>query len=93
MIRSFACRETEKLFQGRGSHSLPRDIQARAFVRLAQLEAAFKIDDLRLSPSNRLEALSGRRKGQWSIHINDQWRICFRFDADGVHDVEIVDYH
>lgn len=93
MIRSFACKETERLFHGLKSHSLPHDIQARAVIRLAQIEAAVKVDDLRLPPSNRLEALSGKRTGQWSIRINNQWRICFRFDADGAHDVEIVDYH
>lgn len=93
VIRSFACKETEGLFQGLKSHRLPQDIQARAAIRLAQLEAAVKVDDLRLPPSNRLEALSGKRAGQWSIRINEQWRICFSFDADGIHDVEIADYH
>ena len=72
---------------------MPQDIQERAFIRLAQLDAAVTLDDLRLPPSNRLETLSRERKGQWSIRINDQWRICFRFDADGAHDVEITDYH
>jgi len=93
VIRSFACKETEKLFQGLKSQKLPRDIQSRAFVKLAQLDAAVTTEDLRLPPSNRLEALSGKRKGQWSIRINDQWRICFRFDVDGAYDVEISDYH
>ena len=81
------------MFQGLKSHCLPHDIQARAVIRLAQIEAAVKVDDLRLPPSNRLEALSGKRIGQWSIRINNQWRICFRFNADGAHDVEIADYH
>lgn len=93
VIWSFACKETEKLFQGLISQKLPKDIQARAFVKLAQLDAAVTTDDLRLPPSNRLEALSGRRKGQWSIRINDQWRICFRFTVEGAHEVEITDYH
>ncbi len=93
VIRSFACRETERLFQGIRSRKLPPDIQERAFIRLAQLDAAVNINDLRLPPSNRLEGRSGKRKGQWSIRINDQWRICFKFDADGAHEVEITDYH
>ncbi|MDD5435683.1 MAG: type II toxin-antitoxin system RelE/ParE family toxin [Nitrospira sp.] len=93
VIRSFACKETERLFQGFKSLKLPQDIQKRAVIRLAQLDAAVKIDDLRLPPSNRLEALSGKLSGQWSIRINDQWRICFRFDIDGAHEVEITDYH
>ncbi len=93
VIRSFACKETENLFQGMKSRKLPQDIQARASVKLAQLDAAVTVEDLRLPPSNRLEALSGKRSGQWSIRINDQWRICFRFDADGAHEVEITDYH
>ncbi len=93
MIRSVACKETEKLFRGMRSRKLAQDIQERAVIRLAQIDAAVTIEDLRLPPSNRLEALSGKRAGQWSIRINDQWRICFRFEADGAHDVEITDYH
>ena len=75
------------------SRKLPQDIQERAVVKLAQLDAAVTVEDLRLPPSNHLEALSGKRVGHWSIRINNQWRICFRFDADGAHDVEITDYH
>ena len=93
VIRSFACKETERLFQGIKSRKLPQDIQERAVIKLAQLDAVVTVEDLRLPPSNRLEALSGKRVGQWSIRINNQWRICFRFDADGAHDVEITDYH
>ena len=62
-------------------------------MRLTQLDAATNIGDLRYPPSNRLEALKGRRKGQWSIRINDQWRVCFRFEVQDAFDVEIVDYH
>lgn len=62
-------------------------------MRLTQLHAASRIDDLRFPPSNRLEALKGDRKGQWSIGINDQWRVCFRFEGGHAYDVEIVDYH
>ncbi len=93
MIKSFACRETEKLFQRELSRKVPRDIQSRAFMRLMQIEAAVGIEDLRLPPSNRLERLKGKRKGQWSIRINDQWRVCFRFDQGDAFDVEIADYH
>jgi len=70
-----------------------RDVLKRAVKRLTQLDAAMSIDDLRMPPSNRLEALSGDRGGQWSIRINDQWRVCFRFEGKEAHDVEIVDYH
>jgi proteic killer suppression protein len=93
MIRSFKCKETEKLSQGIRSRKLPPEIQQRAVIRLAQLEAAVTVEDLRLPPSNRLEALGGRRKGQWSIRINEQWRICFGFDNEGAYHVEIEDYH
>ena len=62
-------------------------------MRLTQLDAATEVEDLRLPPSNRLEALRGSRKGQWSIRVSEQWRICFRFELGDAHDVEIVDYH
>lgn len=93
VIRSFASPETERLFATGKSRRLPPDILRRAVMRLAQLGAATALDDLRQPPSNRLEALSGNRAGQWSIRINDQWRVCFRFEAGDVLDVEIVDYH
>lgn len=93
MIRSFADHETELFFATGKSRRLPRDIQTRAAMRLLQLHAATRIDDLRLPPSNRLEALRHDRSGQWSIRINDQWRVCFRFENSDALDVEIVDYH
>ena len=93
MIESFASAETERLFATGKSRRLPPDILRRAVMRLTQLDAATVIDDLRLPPSNRLEVLSGSRVGQWSIRINEQWRICFRFDRGYAQDVEIVDYH
>lgn len=93
VIRTFKCKETEGLFHGRKSQKLPQDIQGRAVIRLTQLNAAVRVEDLRLPPSNRLEALSGKRAGQWSIRINNQWRICFKFDKEGAYDVEITDYH
>lgn len=93
MIQNFASTETERLFTTGKSRRLPPDILRRAIMRLAQLDAATAIEDLRQPPSNRLEALSGTRAGQWSIRINDQWRVCFRFVNGDAFDVEIVDYH
>jgi toxin HigB-1 len=93
MIQSFADNETEQFFVTGKSRRLPRDIQPRAAMRLLQLNAATRVDDLRLPPSNRLEALHRDRSGQWSIRLNDQWRVCFRFEAGDAFDVEIVDYH
>ena len=93
MIESFASAETERLFATGKSRRLPPDILRRAVMRLTQLDAATVIDDLRLPPSNRLEALLGSRAGQWSIRINEQWRVCFRFERGNAQDVEIVDYH
>jgi proteic killer suppression protein len=93
MIRSFKSRETEKLFQREVSRKLPSTIQAVALRKLRMLDAATILDDLRIPPANRLEALSGKRKGQHSIRINDQWRICFVWKDGNAYDVEIVDYH
>jgi toxin HigB-1 len=93
MIQSFANSETEQLFATGKSRRLPPDILKRAIMRLTQLNAATRIDDLRLPPSNHLEALSHDRAEQWSIRINNQWRICFRFSNGDAFDVEIVDYH
>jgi proteic killer suppression protein len=93
MIRSFRCKETEGLWQGRSSRKVPGDIQDRALRKLRQLDAAMAIADLRNPPSNWLEALKGDRKGRWSIRINRQWRVCFRWTEGEASDVEIVDYH
>ncbi len=93
VIESFASVETERLFATGKSRRLPPDILRRAVMRLTQLDAASVIDDLRLPPSNRLEALLGSREGQWSIRVNEQWRVCFRFNHGNAQDVEIVDYH
>lgn len=93
VIRSFASPETQGLFVTGKSRRLPPEIRKRAAVRLTQLDAATTLNDLRFPPSNRLEALKDDRKGQWSIRINDQWRICFRFENGDAFDVEIVDYH
>ena len=93
MIKSFACRETAKLFRRESPRRFPADIQSRAFMRLMQIDAATRVEDLRLPPSNRLERLKSDRQGQWSIRINDQWRLCFRFEGGDAFDVEITDYH
>lgn len=93
VIESFANAETERLFATGKSRRLPPGILRRAVMRLTQLDAATLVDDMRQPPSNRIEALSGKRAGQWSIRINDQWRVCFRFDRGNAFDVEIVDYH
>jgi proteic killer suppression protein len=93
MIRSFKCKETERIWQGHSSRKLPGDIQNRALRKLRQLNAAARVEDLRNPPGNRLEALKWHRAGQTSIRINDQWRICFRWSKGDTGDVEIVDYH
>ena len=93
MIKSFSDIETERLCATGKSKRFPPDILKRAIKRLTQLDAATLIGDLRMPPSNHLEPLSGKRTGQWSIRINDQWRICFRFENGEAYDVEIVDYH
>jgi len=93
MIRSFADAETERFYTTGRSRRIPADIQKRAVMRLVQLNAATCIEDLRLPPSNRLEALRQDRSGQWSIRVNDRWRVCFRFEDGDAFDVEVVDYH
>lgn len=92
MIRSFTCSETEALFN---SQVVPRfrNIERVARRRLLQLQAATELSSLRVPPGNQLEALKGDRKGQYSIRINDQWRLCFQWHDDGAYQVEIVDYH
>ena len=93
VIRSFASDATEYFYTTGKSRRIPTEIHKRANMRLTQLNAATRIEDLRLPPSNRLEALKHDRIGQWSIRINDQWRVCFRFENGDAYDVEIVDYH
>lgn len=91
MIKNFSDRDTERLFNDEFARSFGT-IEQAARRKLLLLDAAARLDDLRVPPGNRLEALRGSRSGQHSIRINDQWRICFRWN-DGAHDVEIVDYH
>jgi proteic killer suppression protein len=93
MIRGFKDKEAERIFNGRLSRKLPQDIQRVVERKLIMLHRAAILHDLRVPPSNRLEALKGNRKGQYSIRINAQWRICFEWRQDGVYKVEIVDYH
>ena len=93
MILSFASREAERIFKGQVSRKLPHDIQKTARRKLLYLHDAEDIRDLLAPPGNRLEKLRGDRQGQYSIRINDQWRICFRWESNRAFDVEIVDYH
>ena len=92
MIRSFRCPETESLANGDRVKRFV-NIEAVARRKLRQLEISTRLEDLKVPPGNRLEALKGRRTGQFSIRINDQWRVCFRWTAAGAEDVEIIDYH
>lgn len=93
MIVSFANRPTEKLWRGHRPPELAPSILKVALRKLTQLEAAASLADLKIPPGNRLEPLKGGRKGQHSIRINDQFRVCFRWDGQNAHDVEITDYH
>jgi proteic killer suppression protein len=93
MIKSFRDKEAEKIFNRRFSGKLPQNIQDLARRKLVMLDAASELKDLRVPPGNRLEALRGDRKRQHSIRINDQWRVCFRWQGRDAHEVEIADYH
>ncbi len=93
MIKSFKCKETEKLFEKKFIKKLPPDIQRPALRKLKIIDAATVLDTLRVPPGNRLEALKGDRRGQHSIRINEQWRICFTWNQSDAFEVEIIDYH
>lgn len=93
MIINFACAETERVFRAELSRRFPPDIQRRARRKLLLLHAATQLQQLAVPPGNRLEALRGNRSGQYSIRINEQWRICFIWRDGNAADVEIVDYH
>jgi proteic killer suppression protein len=93
MIRGFRCRHTECVFRRERPRHIPASIHQRAYRKLVMLHAATALEDLRLPPGNRLEALRGDRAGQHSIRVNQQWRICFVWREGNAHDVEIVDYH
>ena len=92
MICSFSCADTKALFESRTVARF-RNIERVVRRKLLQIHAATELASLRIPPGNRLESLKGNRKGQHSIRVNDQWRICFKWKSDGAHDVEIVDYH
>ena len=93
MIRTFRNKPTESVWKGAVSRGLPRNIQQVGRRKLRMLNNAQNLNDLLIPPGNRLEALKGKRKGQHSIRINDQWRVCFRWSDGDAHEVEIVDYH
>ncbi len=93
MIKTFRDAETAKIFQRRASRKLPPTIQQTALRKLRMLNNAVTLSDLRIPPANRLEKLAGDRAGQYSIRINDQWRVCFVWQDGDAHDVEITDYH
>ena len=93
MIQSFADKDTKRLWNRERVRSIDSRIHSVALRKLRQLGYAQTLDELRIPPGNRLEALKGDRRGQFSIRINDQWRICFRWSAAGPEEVEIVDYH
>ena len=93
MIKNFRCKEAEKLFSRQRSLRFSPDVHRIALRKLLLLDAAEKLEDLRVLPGNRLEKLAGNRQGQHSIRVNDQWRICFRWSQGDAYEVEIVDYH
>ena len=93
MIKSFKCKETEKIFRGVFSKKIPNDLQQRALIKLHMIDTAENVSDLRIPPANFLEQLQGDRAGQYSIRINQQYRICFKWLDNNAFDVEIVDYH
>jgi proteic killer suppression protein len=93
VIKSFASRETEDLFHGRSSRRIALDVQRRGLQKLLAIHAAVDLDELGRIPGNRLEKLKGNRTGQYSIRINDQWRICFAWRAGDAYEVQIADYH
>ena len=93
MIQGFADKLTAAVFAGHEVRRLPREVQEVARRKLKAIDAAARLETLRVPPGNRLEPLKGDRKGQWSIRINDQWRICFRWEGTDAFDVEIVDHH
>ena len=93
MIKTFADKHTERLFLDGASKLLPATVAARAIRKLDMVDAAERVEDLRMPPGNRLHRLQGDRFGQYSISVNDQWRICFRFEGTDAFAVEVCDYH
>ena len=93
MIESFKCKETEKIYNRQFSRKFPTDIQRVALRKLRMLNRAMMLQDLKVPPGNKLEELKGKRKGQHSIRINNQWRVCFIWKENNAYEVEIIDYH
>jgi proteic killer suppression protein len=93
MIKSFRCKETERVYRREVFRKLPQPLQRIALRKLWMLDAALDLSEMRVPPANHLEALRGDRDGQHSIRINQQWRLCFRWESGDAYDVEIVDYH
>jgi proteic killer suppression protein len=93
VIKTFKDAETQKIYQRERSRTLPSDIQQIALRKLRMINNSINVNDLRVPPANRLEKLRGNREGQYSIRINDQWRICFEWKSDDAFNVEITDYH
>lgn len=93
VIVCFVCRRTERLWRRERAHGLPPQIERIALRKLSQLDRSRSLDDLRVPPGNRLETHRGNRIGQHSMRVNDQWRVCFRWEGEEAHDVEICDYH
>lgn len=93
MIKTFADTRTQELYESGKSKRIPPEVRGRALRKLEYLDLATSVNDLKVPPSNRLHKLQGDRAGQYSISVNDQWRICFRFEAGDAYDVEITDYH
>lgn len=93
MIKTFADSDTGELFETGVCKKFPRDILSRAVRKLDQLDAAFVLEDMRVPPGNHLHALQGGRAGQYAVSVNDQWRICFRFEGEDAYEVELCDYH
>lgn len=93
MIRSFSDKETATIYRSERARTLPQEIQSRANMKLTNIDQATQLEQLALPPSSRLEALAGKLNGFWSIRVNQQWRIIFRWSGDDAHDVKITDYH
>jgi len=93
VIKTFADKQTQQLYVAGKAHRVPPDVASRAARKLEQVNAAVRVEDLRVPPGNRLHALVGDRHGQYSVSVNDQWRICFRFEDGDAYEVEFCDYH
>ena len=93
MIKSFACRETEKIFNGKKSKILPNNLHKKAIIKLTMIDASENVDDLRIPPSNRLHKLKGTRKEEYSISINSKYRICFKWKDNNAYNVEITNHY